>query len=45
MLEGLVASIQGLFGWLLLLIMQLLLKIVDIVESFFNIFAGTQELK
>ena len=44
MLEGLLDILQGLLGWLLLLIFQLLLKIVEIVESFFNIFAGTQKV-
>ena len=43
-LDGLLTILQSLFGWLFLLILQLLLKIVDIVESFFNVFAGTTEV-
>ena len=41
-LDGLLTILQSLFGWLFLLILQMLLKIVDALEKFFNIFAGTE---
>ena len=40
-LEGLMTILQGLVGWLFLIILQMLLRIVDILERFFDIFAGT----
>ena len=41
-LDGLLTILQTLFGWLFLVITQMLLRIVDIIETFFDIFAGTE---
>ena len=41
-LEGLLDILQALFGWLFLVILQMLLRIVDILEKFFDVFAGTE---
>ena len=40
-LEGLLTILQSLLGWLFLIIFQMLLRIVDILERFFDVFAGT----
>ena len=40
-LEGLLTILQSLVGWLFLIILQMLLRIVDILEKFFDVFAGT----
>lgn len=40
-LEGLLTILQSLVGWLFLVIFQMLLRIVDILERFFDVFAGT----
>ena len=40
-LEGLLTILQSFFGWLFLIIFQMLLRIVDILERFFDVFAGT----
>ncbi len=40
-LEGLLTILQSLVGWLFLIIFQMLLRIVDILEKFFDVFAGT----
>ena len=40
MLDALLTILQALVGWLLLLIWQMLLMVVDVLEKFFNAFAG-----
>ena len=41
-LDGLLTILQTLFGWLFLFVMQMLLRIVDILERFFYIFSGAE---